>query len=615
MFKSVMASFQTALRHWLPFLSVHLFVRLVVAAVILPLTGGLLTFALSFSDQPAVTDQDIARFLLTPVGALGAISVISMLIVAAVVDIAAMTTILRAKTFRPLEALETALGFLVEAFPRLFSFALRFLLRILVIAIPFLFVPAVAAFFLLREFDINYYLAARSSELVWAIGIASVFGAALAVTLITSLAAWAVSLHICLFEKATPSSAFAKSERVMKGNRRSLVRSLVLWFLVRAVLASIIASGTGLMLAFVPGLVDGTLTSFYIVTALIVGVWAIANSILTTVSLGALAIILNEQYARHSPLDIKPDQLRLSAGIRAVWIVGAVCVLSFVSLAASGIVSNRFGGVKQVAVIGHRGAALVRPENTMAAVVKAVEDGADWVEIDVQETVDGHVIVVHDSDFMKAAGNPVKVWDVTLDEAMQIDIGSWFDPGYSDERPPLLSDVLKTVNGKSKLLIELKYYGHDEDLENRVISLVEAEDMEDQVATMSLKYPAVQKMKSLRPDWRSGVLAATSVGNLAGLEGDFLAVSAGSLSNHLLAQASVAKKDVYVWTVNDVASMSRMISMGADGIITDDPALANKVIIFYQQLSTPERLMVRLADQFGFAFDLIPDVNSTDGEI
>ena len=247
------------------------------------------------------------------------------------------------------------------------------------------------------------------------------------------------------------------------------------------------------------------------------------------------------------------------------------------------------------------------PENTMAAVVKAVEDGADWVEIDVQETADGEVLVVHDSDFMKSAGVPTKIWDVTMEDVAQIDIGSWFDPVYADQRAPLLKDVLSAVKDRSNLLIELKYYGHDVDLENRVIALVEEAGMEDQIATMSLKYPAVQKMRLLRPDWRTGVLAATAVGNLAGLEGDFLAVSMGRVTPGLIAAAEAAGKDVYAWTVNDAVSMSRMISVGVDGLITDEPKLAREVIAYYETLSTPERLLLRAGDTIGLTFDFTPE--------
>ena len=97
MFNETLISYKEAIRQWLPLVSVHLFVRLVTLAVLVPVIGSLLAFTLSFSDQSALTDQDIARFLLTPMGALGAFIVGSCLIAAAVVDIAGMAGVVRAQ--------------------------------------------------------------------------------------------------------------------------------------------------------------------------------------------------------------------------------------------------------------------------------------------------------------------------------------------------------------------------------------------------------------------------------------------------------------------------------------------------------------------------------------
>ena len=119
--------------------------------------------------------------------------------------------------------------------------------------------------------------------------------------------------------------------------------------------------------------------------------------------------------------------------------------------------------------------------------------------------------------------------------------------------------------------------------------------MADQVALMSLSYPAIQKARAMRPDLRNGVLAATAVGDLAGLETDFLAVNLGLVTPELIRSAHAAGKDVYAWTVNDPLTMSRLISQGIDGLITDEPALARKVLADRAELSTPERLLLWLA--------------------
>ena len=250
-------------------------------------------------------------------------------------------------------------------------------------------------------------------------------------------------------------------------------------------------------------------------------------------------------------------------------------------------------------IVAHRGAAGKAPENTLAAVQQAIEDKADWIEIDVQETADGKVVVIHDSDFMKLAGNEIKVWDATLAQMGDIDIGSWFDPSFSAERVPTLREVLETARGKAKVVIELKYYGHDQKLEQRVVDIVEAAGMIDETAIMSLKYDAVRKVRVLRPDWKIGLLSATAIGELSNLDTDFLAVATGMVSAGFVRRAHEAGKQVFVWTVNDPISMSSMMSLGVDGIITDEPDMARKVLADRAELSSVERLLIHTALLFG----------------
>jgi len=106
-------------------------------------------------------------------------------------------------------------------------------------------------------------------------------------------------------------------------------------------------------------------------------------------------------------------------------------------------------------------------------------------------------------------------------------------------------------------------------------------------------------MKALRPHWRVGLLATTAIGDLTRLEADFLAVNAGMATSGFIRRARKASQDVFVWTVNDRLSMSRMISRGAVGLITDEPALAREVLSERAALSTPERLLLHTADLFG----------------
>jgi len=132
-----------------------------------------------------------------------------------------------------------------------------------------------------------------------------------------------------------------------------------------------------------------------------------------------------------------------------------------------------------------------------------------------------------------------------------------------------------------------------------VVALVEAANMQDATAFMSLEPAQVAKMKALRPHWRIGTLAARSIGSLARIESDFLAVSISMANPAFIGHAHALSKDVLVWTVDDPLSMSRMASRGASGLITNEPALARAVLDERADMTLPERLMIELADLFG----------------
>jgi glycerophosphoryl diester phosphodiesterase len=121
---------------------------------------------------------------------------------------------------------------------------------------------------------------------------------------------------------------------------------------------------------------------------------------------------------------------------------------------------------------------------------------------------------------------------------------------------------------------------------------------------MSLKIDAVEKMKSLRPEWKVGLLLSVSAGDLGSVPADFLAVNASFATRRFILSEHARGREVYVWTVNDAVTMSTMIGRGVDSLITDKPALARSVLRARTQLSVPERLLLELAGLLGVASEI-----------
>jgi glycerophosphoryl diester phosphodiesterase len=251
-------------------------------------------------------------------------------------------------------------------------------------------------------------------------------------------------------------------------------------------------------------------------------------------------------------------------------------------------------------IIAHRGASAAAPENTLAAIEQALNQGTDWVEIDVQESADGEIVVIHDRDLKKIGGVDLEVYSTNLQRLQAVDIGSWFAPQYGDQRIPTLTQVLLACRGRAKVLVELKYYGHEQQLERRVVEVIENTGMAQDIVVMSLHYAGIQRMRALRPSWQLGLLSSVSAGDLGGLDLDFYAINAGFVDRHLVRKAHSKGRKVLVWTVNDAIAMSLMMSRGVDGIITDEPGLARSVKAQRAELGSGERLLLELATWFGY---------------
>jgi glycerophosphoryl diester phosphodiesterase len=214
-------------------------------------------------------------------------------------------------------------------------------------------------------------------------------------------------------------------------------------------------------------------------------------------------------------------------------------------------------------------------------------------------------VVAHDTDLMKLGGAAMKIWESPLALLRSVDLGSRIDPRFSSERMPTLAEALAVCKGRSRVIVELKSYGHNDRLEERVAAVVEAAGMADDCMFMSLDHEMVRTMKRLRPNWRSGVLVAKALGDLTSLGADFLAVEKKLANRSFIRRAHRAGQEVYVWTVDDPAQMLAAMSRGVDGLITNQPDLARIVVERRAAMSDAQRVLVALLVRLGVPTDTL----------
>jgi glycerophosphoryl diester phosphodiesterase len=593
---TVIGAYANAIARWRIVVPVYLVFRGFVLALIAPIVSGLFNLAVRFSDHTALTDQDVALVLLKPAGFVVALLSLGIALLGEVASFAIMSAAMRTPERGLCGALSSALQLVWQRSGPLAVFSGVFVARVLAVALPFALGGLLIALWYQTEFDINYYLSFQAPDFWLAMFLILGLGVLMAVALLFRLCGWAMAPHLVLFGNREPLSAFGESERRLKPRRFRLKSELVVWFGLRLVVATCVTAGLVWSITLVQ--TGGELSSVLFATVAILLAAVIAGTFLDAFAIGALVHLIERHVSElcdgtNRTASVPMGQRHIASGFSLV--IGTIAAAVWL---ANGMMQS-VRTEDRVEIIAHRGASGTRPENTLIAFEQAIQDGADWIELDVQETADGQIVVLHDEDLVKLARSSVKVWKASYSELAELDIGSWFDSGFHDQRPPLLSAALKLAKDRARVLIELKHYGYNEDLERRVVQAVEAAGMASDVAIMSLNYQSVLKAQHLRPNWDTGVLAGSAFGNLAGLQGDFLALHSEIASPGLINAARSAGKNVYVWTVNDPLEMSRMISKGVDGIITDEPAIARDVLNVRGELTTAGRMVLWFAAELG----------------
>jgi glycerophosphoryl diester phosphodiesterase len=226
-----------------------------------------------------------------------------------------------------------------------------------------------------------------------------------------------------------------------------------------------------------------------------------------------------------------------------------------------------------IEVIAHRGASGTRPENTLVAFRRAEEVGAHMIELDVQLTRDGEVVVMHDDTLDRTTDGRGAVVAHTLAEIRRLDAGQWFAPAFAGERVPTLADVLHAI--RLPVNVELKA-GGGLGLEARTLAVVQAAGALERVVFSSFDPDALLRMRTLTADaelavlWtRRGLSPALDLVQRVAARGLHLRKTAVMPTG--LAAVRETGLAIRVWTVNEPREFAPLRVAGASGVFTDYP--------------------------------------------
>lgn len=169
-------------------------------------------------------------------------------------------------------------------------------------------------------------------------------------------------------------------------------------------------------------------------------------------------------------------------------------------------------------IIAHRGASYLAPENTLAAFRKAMEIGADGVEMDVQKTLDGGLVIHHDYIIDLHTDISGRIYDMTEGELKDLDFGSWKDVAYKDEKIATLAEALALCRSMEGCTVQLELKStmdNDPAFVSGVVDAIRAADIADRLVLISFNHDLLRQAKQLMPELKVGVLVYGAMETMA----------------------------------------------------------------------------------------------------
>lgn len=550
--------------------------KLILVCLVLPLEVGLLNLALMAKGDAYLSDFNLAAFLAFPVTWLVAILMLLVLASYSLLEICGLIALAHASRHSQRLTLRQTFSLSTVRARQVASKGNRGAIVFVLLVIPLTNVTLTSN--AVRDIHIPEFI----SDYIQANGMLNI-AYVVAILLLCYLAfVMAFSLHCYMLEGATFRQGAKGSKALLKGHRWYFLWRLLLVAAFLYLVSVLVSVPLVLIFAIPLATFASQAHAMFLTRAVIVSLVDGLAACLTTPLLYDFLTVMYYRLlgmaqrpipdALEIPVNTNHGIKRFVAVLAGTLVVAIGLVLATESASASllGMMKVLSGGAESCSVTAHRGGSLTAPENTLQAFRYAIDNGADWVELDVQQTEDGVLVVMHDSNLKRTTGVDANIWDVTYDEIKDLDNGSYFGPGYSDVRICTLEQALYECKGRIRMNIEVKPDGHGTDLERKTVELIDACGMHDQVAIASIRYDSLVKVKECDPSMQTMYDMTLAYGRISEIpDVDIYSVDEACVTPTLVALAHLSGKQVFAWTVNDEDNMVKRRAYGADSLITD----------------------------------------------
>lgn len=395
---------------------------------------------------------------------------------------------------------------------------------------------------------------------------------------------WQFSMYVLLLDKKANRRFLKTSANIVKQNVKEIIKFYVSELIV-AFLGLLILVALLLFLAFGISFIPGLSDEIKVLIILSLGLFVILIAMFISLPLTTIetTLLYQKLTTRKEGLDIrnrdKKSLLSKMITNRLLVILSTLTILigSFLFLWVT-IEEEASYNSRSVGITAHRGSSYEAPENTLIAIEKAISNGATHVEIDVQLTKDGELILLHDETFKRTTGIEKRPDEMTLEETKQLDAGIWFGEEFEGEKIPTLQEVIDFCKGKITLNIEIKGSNHSPEICDALVSIIQKNHFSNDCVITSLNYEDLVRIEELNPLIDTGYIMFVALGDLSDLNIDFYSIEASNVNEEFVNVAHELGREVHVWTINEESDMLEMLAYGVDNIITDyDKVLYNLI--------------------------------------
>ncbi len=576
--------------HWKPLILFEILWKLVTLLVIAPACAGLIQLAIHLAKLKYLTTSNLLQFLRSPWTILLLAVLLLLAALYTLFEIAAVCTCFRQSRF---QKVRTTLGRMVrsglQSVLHFFRGGGPFLVLHLLVLIPLMQFSATSGIFTAMGIPdfLAYYMTKKEFLL-------PIYVVAIILCCLLSVR-WVFSSVLFTQNQCSYRSARATSVQLVRGRFWQTFFSVLVWnccyfaaLLVFLCLITVVV----LMVIRATGSNDLIMSQAMRILKLLIQIVLWSFSFFATPICMAHLTALLEKRCVQMPEVVLPEPVPLSRSAkpfrRSTAVLTACCFtvaalglnLSYVYSVFTGKANFRLALFQNPTVMAHRGLSADAPENTLYAFSDAISVGADFIELDVQQTRDGVLVVMHDSNLKRTTGVNKDIWDVDYADIQNLDAGSWFDPAYANARIPTLEETLQFVDKRAKLNIEIKPTKHGSDtLEQDVAELITRYQYTDACYVTSFSYGSLKKVKEANPEIRTGYLMSVAYGQFYSLKyADAFSLNKVFVTSQVVNAAHQQGKQIFAWTVNSMSEVRSLCNLHVDSIITDDPVMVQNVI-------------------------------------